>query len=209
MVAVPCVTAWPGAFSVAENGPEHSVADDNSHLAAWMQAAQDGDGRAYGRLLTEITPIIRRAVSRRWNGPETEDIVQEVLLSVHSVRHTFDPTRPFLPWLLAIVQYRVADAARSGARRASRETPECAFEHGLPDVAAPVPEEGPGDAGELARAMALLPEGQRRAVQLLKLEERSLKEAAAVTGMSVGSLKVAVHRGIKALRLSLTGRGQE
>ncbi|MBI3446214.1 MAG: sigma-70 family RNA polymerase sigma factor, partial [Magnetospirillum sp.] len=165
-----------------------------------MRAAQDGDGRAYGRLLAEITPIIRRAVARRWTGAESEDIVQEVLLSLHSVRHTYDPARPFLPWLLAIVQYRIADAARSSARRAMRETPECAFEHGLPEVAAPVADEVFGDPAALAQAIAELPEGQKRAVQLLKIEERSLKEAAAATGMSVGALKVAVHRGIKALR---------
>jgi RNA polymerase sigma factor (sigma-70 family) len=171
-----------------------------------MRAAQAGDGRAYGQLLAESAPIIRRAVGKRWNGPDVEDIVQEVLLSLHSVRHTYDPARPFLPWLLAIVQYRVADAARRHARRASRESPECNFEHGLPDVAAPVAQEGPGDPELLSRALADLPEGQRRAIQLLKLEERSLKEAAEATGMSVGALKVAVHRGIKALRAKLTGR---
>lgn len=206
MTAVSCIAVSPGASSLSE---ECAVAEDNSHLAELMRAAQDGDGRAYGRLLAEAAPIIRRAVARRWSGPEAEDIVQEVLLSLHSVRHTFDPRRPFLPWLLAIIQYRIADAARSSARRAAREVPECAFEHGLPDVAAPVREDGPGDAGELVRAIADLPEGQRRAVQLLKIEERSLKEAAAVTGMSVGALKVAVHRGIKALRASLAGRGGE
>ncbi|WP_197706396.1 sigma-70 family RNA polymerase sigma factor [Magnetospirillum sp. 15-1] len=183
---------------------------DDTHLRDLMRAAQGGDGRAYGSLLTEAAPIIRRAVARRWRGPDTEDIVQEVLLSVHAVRHTYDAARPFLPWLLAIVHYRVADAARRHARRAAREAPECGFEHGLPDVAAPTAEEGPGDPQLLARALADLPEGQRRAIHLLKLEERSLKEAAAATGMSVGALKVAVHRGIKALRRKLAGgEGEE
>lgn len=179
---------------------------EDGHLRDLMKAAQAGDGRAYASLLSEAAPIIRRAVTRRWRGPDAEDIVQEVLLSLHAVRHTYDAARPFLPWLLAIVQYRVADAARRHARRAARETPECGFEHGLPDVAAPAVEEGPGDPHLLARALETLPEGQRRAVRLLKLEERSLKEAAEATGMSVGALKVAVHRGIKALRAKLTGK---
>ncbi|CUW40110.1 putative RNA polymerase sigma factor [Magnetospirillum sp. XM-1] len=182
--------------------------DDDTHLQELMRAAQAGDGRAYGALLAQVAPIIRRVVGKRWRGPDAEDIVQEALLSLHAVRHTYDPGRPFLPWLLAIVQYRVADAARRHARRAAREAPECGFERGLPDVAAPAAEEGPGDPHLLARALADLPEGQRRAVRLLKLEERSLKEAAEATGMSVGALKVAVHRGIKALRAKLTGRGE-
>lgn len=201
-----CPPGPPGAFFAPARVREHGVRAEDTLLQDLMRAAQAGDGRAYGRLLAEATPIIRRAVGKRWNGPDVEDIVQEVLLSLHSVRHTYDPSRPFLPWLLAIVQYRIADAARRHARRASRETPECNFEHGLPDVAAPMAEEGLGDPQLLSRALADLPEGQRRAVQLLKLEERSLKEASETTGMSVGALKVAVHRGIKALRAKLTGR---
>lgn len=174
-----------------------------------MRAAQDGDGAGYARLLAEVSPVIRRTVRRRWSAQtvEIEDIVQEILLSVHSARHTYDPARPFLPWLMAIVQYRVADAGRRQTRRAANEQPECSFEYGLPEASAEAPEEPPGDPQALRRAIADLPEGQRRAVELLKLQERSLKEAAAETGMSVAALKVAVHRGIKALRLTLGGRG--
>lgn len=46
----------------------------------------------------------------------------------------------------------------------------------------------------------MLPPGQCEAVEMLKLRELSLKEAADTTGMSIGALKVAVHRAIKALR---------
>lgn len=176
--------------------------------AAWgvlMAAAQDGDGAAYGRLLAEIAPMLRRIVRRRWGNDECEDIVQEVLISLHRVRHTYDPQRPFMPWLMAITQFRVADAARKSARRTLHERPEWSFELGLPDVAAEDPVEPQGDPQLLRRAIANLPEGQRRAVELLKLEERSLKEAAAETGMSVGALKVAVHRGLKALRAAMMG----
>ena len=206
MITACCPPPSTGASSPRMRVLEHGVRAEDTELQELMRAAQAGDGRAYGRLLAASTPIIRRAVGKRWKGPDVEDIVQEVLLSLHSVRHTYDPSRPFLPWLLAIVQYRIADAARRHARRALRETPECNFEHGLPDVAASVAEEGPGDPELLSRALADLPEGQRRAVQLLKLEERSLREAAEATGMSVGALKVAVHRGIKTLRAKLTGR---
>lgn len=176
--------------------------------AAWgalMAASQDGDGAAYGRLLTEITPMLRRIVRRRWGDTDCEDIVQEILISLHRVRHTYDPQRPFIPWLMAIAQFRVADAARKSARRTVHERPEWSFEFGLPDVAAEEHDEPQGDPQLLRRAIANLPDGQRRAVELLKLEERSLKEAAAETGMSVGALKVAVHRGLKALRAAMMG----
>jgi RNA polymerase sigma factor (sigma-70 family) len=208
-LSIGCPPGSLGASSAEQRAREHGVQSEDTQLAELMRAAQDGDGRAYGRLLTEVTPLIRRGVARRWSGPDVEDIVQDVLLSVHAVRHTYDAGRPFLPWLRAIIAHRIADSARRHARRGGHETPECAFEHGLPDVAEPMREEAPGDPQLLGRALADLPEGQRRAVQLLKLEERSLKEAAEVTGMTVGALKVAVHRGLKTLRQKLTGRDEE
>jgi RNA polymerase sigma-70 factor (ECF subfamily) len=58
----------------------------------------------------------------------------------------------------------------------------------------------------LRRAIANVPAGQRQAVEMLKLKEMSLKEASAASGMTVAALKVASHRGLKALRFHLTGK---
>jgi DNA-directed RNA polymerase specialized sigma24 family protein len=55
----------------------------------------------------------------------------------------------------------------------------------------------------LRQAIGRLPHGQRRAVEMLKLREMSLKEAASASGMSVAALKVAVHRGMNTLRKAL------
>ena len=60
--------------------------------------------------------------------------------------------------------------------------------------------EGVLDRRDLQKAVEKLPAAQRQAVRLLKLEERSLKEAAAISGMSIASLKVATHRALKSLR---------
>ena len=61
----------------------------------------------------------------------------------------------------------------------------------------------PGDHDALLRAIDLLPGAQKQAVVLLKLHEMSLKEASALTGMTVGALKVATHRALKSLRRAL------
>jgi RNA polymerase sigma-70 factor (ECF subfamily) len=53
-------------------------------------------------------------------------------------------------------------------------------------------------------AIANLPRGQRDAIEMLKLREMSLKEAASASGMSVAALKVAVHRGMKTLRKTMS-----
>jgi RNA polymerase sigma-70 factor (ECF subfamily) len=57
----------------------------------------------------------------------------------------------------------------------------------------------------LAQAIQALPPGQRQAVELLKLRELSLKEASALTGLSIGALKLATHRAMASLRRMLRG----
>ncbi len=168
-----------------------------------MRLAQGGDEAAYRSLLAKAAAVIRRKLGaeRPYLQPaDREDLVQDVLLSVHAARATYDPDRPFLPWLVTILRYRFADAARKGARRNKHEFGTA----NLPETSAFAETnlfvEGFGDPQELAAAIATLPAGQRRAVELLKLREMTLKEAAAATGSSETSLKVSVHRAIKTLR---------
>jgi RNA polymerase sigma factor (sigma-70 family) len=181
---------------------------DPSHdqLGAWMRAAQRGDAAAYRELLCSLTPRIRRIVARRYGlarAADVEDLVQDVLLSVHAVRATYDPARPFMPWLMTIVRHRLADGARRHARTASREVhlDDVTFA----DPATNSPENAGYDLEALRDAVHALPAGQRQAIELLRFQELSLKEAAAASGSSVGALKVATHRAIAALRRALTG----
>jgi RNA polymerase sigma factor (sigma-70 family) len=182
----------------------------DQRLTRLMRAAQDGNAAAYTTLLQEAASLVRHAIRRRLamlQPQDVEDLVQDVLLSLHAARATYDPARPFLPWLMAIVRNRVADGARRYARRAANEVacdplPETSASDG-----ANIPIEGFRDSQELAQAMTTLPPGQRRAIELTKLREMTLREASAISGMSVGALKVAVHRGIAALRKALGAKG--
>ncbi|CAA7626197.1 sigma-70 family RNA polymerase sigma factor [Magnetospirillum sp. UT-4] len=177
--------------------------DDSGQWSRWMAAAQDGDGAAYGRVMAALLPVVRRMVARRLPGSgEREDVVQEVLLTVHTVRHTYDPARPLLPWLAAIVAHRCADLRRGEARQVRRTSSI----DDLPEtIGAVEPNMMAMDVATLGRAMAALPERQRRALELVKLREMSVADAAAATGMTPGALKVTVHRAIKALKGMLTG----
>lgn len=177
-------------------------------LGELMRAAQNGDGRAYRDLLRAITPRIRQVI-RRQRGfagrAEVEDLVQDVLLSVHAVRATYDPSRPFTPWLLAIVRNRLVDGARRYARIARREVLVDDIDVTFAELEANDDTVEEGEAAALREAVRALPEGQRQAIELLKLEELSLKEAAEVSGTTVGALKVATHRAMTALKVKLRG----
>ncbi len=122
-------------------------------------------------------------------------------MTLHRVRHTYDPARPFTPWLAAICDRRSIDALRKRTRIGAHETAnERAFET-FADPAANK-ELDAGDAAQaLAAMIAALPPAQREALELVKVKEMSLLEASQVSGQTVGALKVSVHRAIKALRL--------
>jgi len=184
--------------------------DLDARLGTLMRAAQNGDTAAYSELLRHSVPIIVRVVnSRRHFGLDTDDIVQDVMMSLHSVRHTYDPDRDFTPWLASIARHRLIDAQRRRSRIAKNETAVPEIPETFSGDQANWDVDGQGDPELLRRAIADLPAGQRQAVELLKLKELSLKEASAASGMSIAALKVAVHRGLKALRLRLLEPGAE
>ncbi len=178
-------------------------------LAALMAAAQAGDQRAYQSLLRACLPEAAAMARRQGVPPDrVDDVAQDVLLTIHRARATYDPARPFLPWLRAIAHRRAIDALRTHYRSAGREVFDDDAYLSHPD-AGPEADSGldRGDqARQLAAAIATLPPGQRQAVEMLALGERSLDEAAGDTGRSKGALKVNLHRAIQALRQLMADR---
>ena len=172
----------------------------------WMAAAQDGDRAAYERLLKDCLPFLR-AIAGRYHrtADRREDVVQDILLTLHRVRHTYDPARPFTHWLATIASRRSIDALRRRGRTEKTEVfDERAYET-FSDPEANREMSVRDEAPALKEAIATLPEGQREAVELLKLRELSLAEASQLTGKSISALKVNVHRALKTLRTRLKG----
>lgn len=172
-----------------------------------MRAAQGGDRAAYERLLREISPLIRALVRGHCrNRADIEEMVQDTLLTVHRVRRTYDPSRPFSPWLAAIAWRRSIDALRRRIRIAKYESPEHGLYETFADAAANNDLEAVRSADEVENLLRLLPARQREALESLKLKEMSLAEASAASGQSVAALKVNTHRALKALRAMMQGR---
>ncbi len=182
--------------------PQKPNADD-MRRSAWMAAAQAGDRTAYETLLRDCVPIIR-SVARRQGvmGDYVDDVVQEVLLTIHRARQTYDPGRSFTAWLRVIAERRAIDLLRQTGRRGAREVhAPLAFENYADASADPTGGlDRADDAGTIGQALASLPARQREAVQYLVIEEQSLAEASALTRRSKVSLKVNLHRALKALR---------
>ena len=178
----------------SQSGPEWS---------ALLAAAQRGDARAYRAFLEAILPFARAIARRRLRSDEqVEDAVQDALLTLHRVRHTYQPGRPVEPWLAAIVARRAIDVARRSGRIAARELSD---EAALETFADPQANrlEAAEAADSVAHMLGELTPKQREALELLKLKEMSLAEASAASGQSIGALKVNVHRAIRRLRRGL------
>jgi RNA polymerase sigma-70 factor (ECF subfamily) len=176
--------------------------------ALLMARAQAGDPAAYRRLLVAITPYLRALAARYHRVPQdAEDSVQDILLTVHAIRHTYDPNRPFKPWLVAIGRRRIFDRLRGQARVRARET-FLLPEHETFAATEANSYEAEPDRRALREAVAQLPDSQRQAITMLKFEEKSLKEASAASGMSIAALKVSTHRAVRKLRKILEKTSQ-
>jgi RNA polymerase sigma factor (sigma-70 family) len=193
--------ALPGA---AERTGETSRAVRDRDWSHLMARAQDGDRQAYRTLLEDVVPYLRALAARCFKEPgDVEDAVQDVLLTVHAVRHAYDPRRPFGPWLVAIANRRIIDQLRRQMRARAREIELTASHEAFSAHQTNLPAGSDAnaiDAAALHKAIEHLPPDQRQAISLLKLREMSLKEAALASGRSISALKVATHRAVKSLR---------
>jgi RNA polymerase sigma-70 factor (ECF subfamily) len=176
---------------------------DEAHLRAQLLKGLDGDEAAHRAFLTEAAALLRAYFRNRLRGApqDAEDLVQETLVALHTRRDSYDPNYPLTAWMYAIARYRLIDHLRRSRRRAHSSI------DGL-DIGEADPEYDASDARrDVATLLAKLPEKQRTAIRLVKLEERSVREASALTGLSESDIKISIHRGLKAL-MRLMGQEQ-
>jgi RNA polymerase sigma-70 factor (ECF subfamily) len=174
-----------------------SSGDFESALKPLWLRAQSGDDAAYRACLGLLAARLRGYLKRRLSGlpDEVEDLVQETLLALHLQRGTYDPTLPVSAWAMAIARHKLVDLWRRRGRRDS-------LHDAIDDVDEQLLVADPDDGGARRDLQVLfdrLPQAQRQAIVLTKLDGLSVAEAAARTGASESAIKVQVHRGLKRL----------
>lgn len=179
--------------------------EQEHELTLLMAASQLGDRTAYEALLQGLGHVVTLYVRRRVGPtPWVDDVVQDVLLSIHRARHTWNPKRPFAPWFYAVLQSRMIDTIRKRKRTTAWEEPMDAVP---PVVWSQSPEAETIARADLAQAMRQLSPAQRVVIERLKLMEMSVGDVARETGMSEANVKVIAHRGYTVLRKFLAGLG--
>lgn len=171
--------------------------EKSRELGKLLVRSQDGDAEAYREFLKILYAFVEKAL--RGKGLlEIEDLAQEVILSIHKGRHTFNPECEFYPWFYAILNRRVVDFKRKSFREKRKIGEFQEF------VEVESMEGGLGDDDEgrerVLREMENLTEVQRRVINMSKVEGYSLAEIGAEMGLSLENVKVIAHRGIKKLK---------
>ncbi|MBI2605070.1 MAG: sigma-70 family RNA polymerase sigma factor [Deltaproteobacteria bacterium] len=171
----------------------------DAELSPLLLAAQEGNKDAYERFLGEVCVLLRSFLVKRMGENETvDDVLQDSLLAIHRVRHTYVRGRPVGPWLYAICEHRMTDFYRKRRRLEKIESPVS----GDIERFAKTAEQNTGmEKGEQVRSLLEhLPEKQRKVIELLKIHDLSVKEVSARTGMSESAVKVTAFRGYEAIR---------
>lgn len=169
---------------------------DVDNLEELMRAANRGDTLAYHRVLTAVTPILRKVVRARGAGLGTEtceDVLQDVLLAIHRKRHTWREDQPLRPWLYAIARHKVVDAFRARGSRVELSIDD--FADGLPAVEGPDPTMG----RDMEKVLNALEPREADLVRAFGLNGESTAETAARLNMSEGAVRVALHRALKSV----------
>ena len=174
-------------------------------LESLMRLALAGNSSAYRQVLKNSAALLRPYVSRRIHPQAAvDDVLQEILLSVHKSRHTYDGERPYAPWLFAIARYRLTDYLRGAYKDKLRHAADISDYEAV--LEAHVTESS--DSFEyLNKVVLALPEKQGKILRLMYYMGYTAKETAAQLGMTETAVKVSAHRAYKLLKKKLEHDG--
>ena len=167
----------------------------------WLARALLGSGADYAEALGHLSRVLRPYVTKRIARKEdSEDILQEILLSVHRARHTYDGRRPLMPWVYAIARYRLGDYLRNYYAEGLNTMIEIGeIENSLAHAVTPAPSFYESIQGEIAA----LPGKQPAILKLLHGDGYTSRQVAEQMGMKETAVKVAAHRAYKTLKKKL------
>ena len=174
------------------------MTDNTDNFAVLMKQALAGDQRAYADLLQKTSRLLRPFLAKRLSFTnEVDDLLQEILISIHKARHTYDGNRPYQPWVYAIARFRLQDHLRAHYSDQLRHADDLSeMEEFLHEDVTESTISYESISGEVEK----LPDKQAVILRLMHQEGYTAKEVAEKIGMNESAVKVAAHRAYKVLR---------
>lgn len=174
------------------------VAPNDKHtvLKTLFCSALAGNQQDYNRFLQTIAPLLKRIVARRVVASDVEDVVQDILISIHKARHTHDGHRPVLPWVAAIAKFRVHDYLRKHYSQMKHKAIDIMdVQEFLEDVT-----NAEGHNESIDELLEGVSAHHRRILTLMHVEGYTAKEVGQQMNMNESAVKVAAHRILKKIR---------
>ncbi len=170
--------------------------DKYSEFTVLFRSGLEGNQQDYARFLAAITPLLKRMAGRRLAACDIEDVTQEILISIHKARHTYDGVRPIMPWLASIAKFRISDHLRQHYSQMQHQTVDIhEMEEMLPDVT----KDGE-DHEYIEELLEGVPENHKRILTLMHVQGYTAKEVGTQMELNESAVKVAAHRALKKIR---------
>jgi len=170
-------------------------------LCELMREYQSGRFDAFDEIYAAIAPPLRRyLLSQVRDAAKADDLVQETFLQMHRARHTFDPSLPLTPWVMAIARHVWLMDCRTLSRRPWAPDDVTQMELPVRAEAAAL-----ADRSDVRRALGQVAPARREAVIQHHLLGLSFKEIADRAGIAETAAKLRSSRGMAQLRALLKG----
>lgn len=160
----------------------------------WVAAARRGDHDAFASLHGHFGRMVHGLIIARVPAADAADLVQEVFLSVYEKLFTLEDDRAFPAWLGQLARHRVAHYLRD--RHVDEVLDDDAPAQAMDRSAAP-------DARKVLLALQSLPEAYAETLAMRLIEGMTGPEISERTGLTPGSVRVNLHRGMALLRQKL------
>ncbi len=168
----------------------------SAELTRTLLAGLAGDAAAYAAFLNQLSPILRRVIGRKIPASDVEDVLQEVLISIHKARHTYDGNRPVMPWIIAITSFRVTDHLRKTYSEMRHKSVDIADYENLLEAVT----ENTDETESINEMLDGVGVRERKILSMMHVEGYTAKQVGAQLGMKESAVKVAAHRAIKKIR---------
>ena len=160
----------------------------------WVAAARRGDRDGFTRLYQRYAPVVHGALIARVPPHDARDLVQDVFVIAMRRIDDLREAESVGGWLLAIARARAADYWRAVKPRGA-----------LPEAAASDPPRA--EVAQVLAALREVPDAYREVLAMRLVEGLTGPEIAERTGLTPGSVRVNLHRGLKLLREKLGWEG--
>ena len=171
-----------------------------SEEAIWVTAARAGDRAAFGHLYERYARMVHGVLLSKVPVGDVDDLVQDVFIRALRRLSTLRENTSFGAWLVAITRNVAHDYHRRSVP--AEPLPDDASDREIPCGTSSGDQDCP--SAVVLNAVMSLPETYRETLILRLVEGMTGPEIAARTGMTHGSVRVNLYRGMEQLRAKLS-----